>query len=167
MSNYILILTSLLLVLYSRPALSQTSQAWKLFELKQLTQKNKTTDGSYFRFLNEPTLSMGLYELKAGTADAQNHHQLDEVYYIIKGKALLVAGVDTVGRPLPGPLPTLKPGYPTGLWISLKNCRWWSSFPKPHPLPATRTISPLHWMNFGNKVHPININGTRFWMSPP
>lgn len=111
MSNYILILTSLLLVLYSRPALSQTSQPWKLFELKQLTQKNKTTDGSYFRFLNEPTLSMGLYELKAGTSDAQNPHQLDEVYYIVKGEALLVAGVDTV-EAAPGTIAYVKAGIP-------------------------------------------------------
>lgn len=45
-------------------------------------------DGQRWReFLRVPSLSMGLYRLKAGQADEQQPHTEDEVYVIFRGKA--------------------------------------------------------------------------------
>ncbi|MGQ0420326.1 cupin domain-containing protein [Bacillus sp. HC-Mk] len=44
---------------------------------------------NYYEFLHETDLSMGIYELKAGSLDKQQPHTEDEVYYIINGRAQL------------------------------------------------------------------------------
>lgn len=95
------------ILMYSNP----NSKLWKLFELNELSLENSETEGSYLGFLNESSLSMGLYELKAGTEDTQNPHQLDEVYYVVEGNALLVAGKDTVAAE-PGTIAYVKAGVP-------------------------------------------------------
>lgn len=38
---------------------------------------------------------MGLYELKAGSADPQNPHSEDEVYYVVSGHAMIRVGTET------------------------------------------------------------------------
>ena len=43
-------------------------------------------------FLRVPSLSMGLYRLKAGQADEQQPHTEDEVYLVLGGKAVFRAG---------------------------------------------------------------------------
>ncbi len=40
----------------------------------------------YHEFLRVPSLSMGLYILKAGERDPQQPHTEDEVYYIVGGR---------------------------------------------------------------------------------
>jgi mannose-6-phosphate isomerase-like protein (cupin superfamily) len=49
--------------------------------------------------LRTPSLSAGIYHLKAGQADAQQPHTEDEVYYILSGRAKFRAGSElhTVG----------------------------------------------------------------------
>ena len=77
-------------------AKGQNQKPWKLFDLDRLSQENANTDGAYFGFLNEPTLDMGLFELKAGAEDHQQPHPRDEVYYITKGVATLQIGDDSI-----------------------------------------------------------------------
>ena len=51
------------------------------FELAELTEQRKV-----------PDLSVGLYELPAGSADPQSPHTEDEVYYVVKGQAMIKVG---------------------------------------------------------------------------
>ena len=48
----------------------------------------RTREGkSWLEFLRVPSLSMGVYHLKAGADDPQRPHSEDEVYYILGGWA--------------------------------------------------------------------------------
>jgi len=40
-----------------------------------------------YRFMNIPSLRMGIYKLPAGTEDPQAPHEEDEVYYVLEGRA--------------------------------------------------------------------------------
>ncbi|NJN53820.1 MAG: cupin domain-containing protein [Anaerolineae bacterium] len=63
------------------------------FEFEQLVQDQATGDDLYLEFLRQPSLSMGLYVLKAGTVDPQSPHREDEVYVVLNGRAqIMVAG---------------------------------------------------------------------------
>ena len=42
--------------------------------------------------LRAPSLSIGIYHLKAGDTDGQSPHTEDEVYYVISGRASFRAG---------------------------------------------------------------------------
>jgi mannose-6-phosphate isomerase-like protein (cupin superfamily) len=46
----------------------------------------------YRQFMSCGTLSVGLYKLAAGSEDPQQPHAEDEVYYIVSGRARLIAG---------------------------------------------------------------------------
>lgn len=73
------------------------------FNLQDLLVDAAGSDQRYFEFLRVPSLSMGLYTLAAGSEDLQNPHNQDEVYYVIRGKAIL--RVDTQEQPArPGSL---------------------------------------------------------------
>ncbi|HGE5782837.1 TPA: cupin domain-containing protein [Bacillus pseudomycoides] len=61
----------------------------KNYQLTQLLEKKRDIDKNYYEFLHETDLSMGIYELKAGSVDMQQPHTEDEVYYIISGSAQL------------------------------------------------------------------------------
>jgi mannose-6-phosphate isomerase-like protein (cupin superfamily) len=54
----------------------------------------------YLEFLRVPSMSAGLYVLPAGGADAQLPHKQDELYYVIRGKARMHAGLQdrAIGR---------------------------------------------------------------------
>lgn len=66
------------------------------FHIKQLEQQLRDSGKAYLPFLNRSTLRTGLYVLPAGARDNQPVHDLDEVYYILDGKAAFVAGQDTI-----------------------------------------------------------------------
>lgn len=70
-------------------------QVWKLFETEQIHQKRAESGKNYFPFLNESSFAIGLYELKSKVIDNQPVHHEDEVYFIVSGKAKLVAGDST------------------------------------------------------------------------
>ena len=46
----------------------------------------------YLEFLREATLSVGLYELRAGGPDPQRPHTEDEVYYVVSGRGAVRVG---------------------------------------------------------------------------
>lgn len=69
------------------------------FELSQLRAERERSNKNYLEFLRVPSLSVGLYVLKAGQPDLQKPHTEDEVYYILSGRASIRVGSEdrTVG----------------------------------------------------------------------
>ena len=84
-----------LLVLFFLPLVAAQGQDWKFFETEQIHQKRVESGRNYYPFLNESSFAMGLYELNAKVIDNQPVHDEDEVYFIVSGKAKLVAGDST------------------------------------------------------------------------
>ena len=62
------------------------------FDLNDLVAESERGDQRWREFLRVPSLSMGLYRLRAGQADGQAPHTEDEVYLVICGKASFRAG---------------------------------------------------------------------------
>jgi quercetin dioxygenase-like cupin family protein len=65
------------------------------FNLSSLVAESERGNQRWREFLRVPSLSMGLYRLKAGQTDEQQPHNEDEVYYVISGKASFRAGGQT------------------------------------------------------------------------
>src|ERR1700676_2498250 len=55
------------------------------FNLRNLLTAREQTGQPWLEFLRAPSLSMGVYHLKAGQADPQKPHTEDEVYYVVSG----------------------------------------------------------------------------------
>ena len=73
---------------------------WKVFDLEELLEKKSSMGPPYLEFLRVPTLSCGIFTLKAGSKDMQNPHDEDEVYYVVSGRARVrVAGEERAVRP--------------------------------------------------------------------
>lgn len=70
----------------------------KRFELDDIRAARQRDGESYLQFLNEGSLSLGLYVLEAGSIDTQTPHAEDEVYYVIDGRAAIE--VDGERRPV-------------------------------------------------------------------
>ena len=62
------------------------------FSIDKLTAESAAKNQAWLEFLRVPSLSMGLYCLKAGQIDQQKPHTEDEVYYVVSGKAWFRAG---------------------------------------------------------------------------
>ncbi len=77
---------------FSFGTMAQDSES---FELEELYKQAAQQGGSYLRFIDNERLSSGIYQLKKGEEDKQEPHQWDELYYIIEGRARLVAGDKT------------------------------------------------------------------------
>src|SRR5688572_32238742 len=64
-----------------------------IFEYDDVAQSRAQSGDAYIQFLNEGSLSLGLYVLPAGSTDTQSPHAEDEVYYVVSGRATVeVAG---------------------------------------------------------------------------
>jgi mannose-6-phosphate isomerase-like protein (cupin superfamily) len=77
------------------PMPQDTVPAWKLFTIADLTDSLLASERRYYPFLDEAGVSAGLYRLPANGKDEQQPHRLDEIYYVLEGKAKLAAGEDT------------------------------------------------------------------------
>ena len=62
------------------------------FHIDELARKNGETDGPWLQFLDNNTMFAGLYEIPAGGEDKQKPHKYDELYFVTKGTAKLLAG---------------------------------------------------------------------------
>lgn len=62
------------------------------FELQQLAEQRENTDKAYLEFVRIPAMSAGVYLLPAGSTDPQNPHNEDELYYVVRGRALMRVG---------------------------------------------------------------------------
>jgi mannose-6-phosphate isomerase-like protein (cupin superfamily) len=67
--------------------------SWHFFHVKQLEQEQAQSGKRYLEFLREPSLSSGLYVLKAGVTDEQTPHRADELYYVLHGRARMRCGI--------------------------------------------------------------------------
>ena len=62
---------------------------WRVFHVDQLLARKRGMTSPYLEFLRVPTLSCGLYTLKAGAKDLQGPHDEDEVYLVLSGRGRL------------------------------------------------------------------------------
>ena len=62
---------------------------WRIFQLEDLLARKRGMTIPYLEFLRVPTLSCGLYTLRAGAKDLQGPHDEDEVYYVLSGRGRL------------------------------------------------------------------------------
>ncbi|MFL5760027.1 MAG: cupin domain-containing protein [Thermomicrobiales bacterium] len=70
------------------------------FELEEVLEEHRAKDQLYYEFLKVPALSVGVYVLPAESADPQQPHGEDEVYFIADGRGMIqVDGVDRPVRP--------------------------------------------------------------------
>jgi mannose-6-phosphate isomerase-like protein (cupin superfamily) len=68
------------------------------FELDDVRRDQQERGERYLQFINQGSLSLGLYVLPAGGTDVQTPHAEDEVYYVVSGHASV--NVDGVSRPV-------------------------------------------------------------------
>jgi mannose-6-phosphate isomerase-like protein (cupin superfamily) len=62
------------------------------FEINELKHQRQTSGKLYHEFLRRPSMSAGIYELAAGSADPQQPHREDEIYVILEGAGQLRVG---------------------------------------------------------------------------
>jgi mannose-6-phosphate isomerase-like protein (cupin superfamily) len=63
------------------------------FEYDDISKRQVESGQPYLQFMNEGTMSLGLYVLAAGSADTQSPHEEDEIYYVVSGRgSVVVAG---------------------------------------------------------------------------
>src|SRR5579862_8575043 len=67
----------------------------QIFDLGSIAAESAKNNQAWLEFLRVPSLSMGLYCLKAEQVDQQQPHTEDEVYYVVSGKASFRAGEET------------------------------------------------------------------------
>jgi quercetin dioxygenase-like cupin family protein len=63
-----------------------------LFEIAAVAAERARSGRLYREFLRRESLSVGLYELAAGSEDPQKPHAEDEVYYVLRGRATFRSG---------------------------------------------------------------------------
>ncbi|MFV0277501.1 MAG: cupin domain-containing protein [Parahaliea sp.] len=68
------------------------SEQWRVFDLEDIKQKLAGGKVEYLEFLNVSAMSCGLYFLPAGSKDMQSHHDDDEIYLVLEGKARMRLG---------------------------------------------------------------------------
>ena len=62
------------------------------YEIAGLIDKRGKSGRLYLEFLRQPSMSLGVYSLKAGGADPQQPHREDEVYYVVSGRGQIRVG---------------------------------------------------------------------------
>lgn len=62
------------------------------YEVAALLEQRGRSGRLYLEFLRHPTMSLGVYALKAGGVDPQQPHREDEVYYILSGLGQIRVG---------------------------------------------------------------------------
>jgi len=60
------------------------------------TRLPPAAESPYVEFLRSPDLSVGVYRIARGEADAQQPHGEDEVYFVLQGRARFTSGGRTV-----------------------------------------------------------------------
>lgn len=60
-----------------------------IYDLATVSSERAESGRRYHEFLRVPSLSAGLYELPAGGTDPQQPHTEDEIYYVVRGRAVI------------------------------------------------------------------------------
>lgn len=66
------------------------------FDLPSLEKALAGSDEPYLPFFDSRVLRLGLYALPAGGVDGQPVHEDDEIYYVVKGRAVLLAADERI-----------------------------------------------------------------------
>jgi mannose-6-phosphate isomerase-like protein (cupin superfamily) len=61
------------------------------FEIPQLFAQ-RPAGHNYFELIRIPAMSAGLYVLQPGEPDRQEPHREDELYYVVRGRAMIRVG---------------------------------------------------------------------------
>jgi mannose-6-phosphate isomerase-like protein (cupin superfamily) len=69
---------------------------WEAFDLEELGARREESGLPWLPFLDVATMNAGLYVLAAGGEDAQRPHELDELYYVVSGRATMQIEGDTL-----------------------------------------------------------------------
>jgi mannose-6-phosphate isomerase-like protein (cupin superfamily) len=64
------------------------------FEHADLRRRRAEAGRPYLEFLRSETFELGLYELAAGSEDAQKPHDEDEIYVVMSGRGRFVVDGD-------------------------------------------------------------------------
>ncbi len=67
----------------------------RVFQLSQLLAEREQSGRAWLEFLRGPSLSLGVYHLRAGQEDRQQPHTEDEVYFVTAGRGRFRAGGET------------------------------------------------------------------------
>lgn len=70
-------------------AAAEPRPKWAAFRLADLEERQAGGKDPWLEFFRTPTLRTGLYVLPAGAKDPQGPHAQDEVYHVVKGRAVL------------------------------------------------------------------------------
>lgn len=62
--------------------------------LAEVEEQRVLSGRPYRELLRVPAMSAGLYVLPAGATDHQKPHREDEIYYVLRGRARFMAGVE-------------------------------------------------------------------------
>ncbi|MEK6222436.1 MAG: cupin domain-containing protein, partial [Chloroflexota bacterium] len=68
---------------------TEEPQKWQVFDFDELAEENLKTTRTFLPFLTGETLSPGVYDLAVQGIDGQSPHGSDEVYYVVRGKAVI------------------------------------------------------------------------------
>lgn len=66
----------------------------RLFETSDVLKRRRESGELYLEFLTASTMSVGVYELAAGSDDPQRPHMEDEIYYVLDGRGRIRVGDD-------------------------------------------------------------------------
>ena len=64
------------------------------FHTTDINRGRTAADKRYEEFLRVPAMSAGVYVLGKGATDPQKPHNEDELYYVIRGRALMRIGTE-------------------------------------------------------------------------
>jgi mannose-6-phosphate isomerase-like protein (cupin superfamily) len=79
---------------------TSTPKEGGVFSLAEIRARREKSGGLYEEFLRIPPMSVGFYALEVGGVDPQTPHREDEIYYVIRGKAMIsIAGKDQPVEP--------------------------------------------------------------------
>ena len=74
------------------PTIGETDSSF--FEISGLERERGQSGKRYLEFLRVPAMSAGVYVLPVGGADLQKPHHEDEMYYVVRGRGRMKAGLD-------------------------------------------------------------------------
>ena len=69
-----------------------SNSSWQVFDIDAIRRTLAGDRVQYKEFLNVPSLTCGVYHLPAGSKDMQSHHDEDEVYFVLEGRARMQVG---------------------------------------------------------------------------
>ena len=67
-------------------------QLVSFFNIADVGKQRQQSGKPYLEFLRVPAMSAGAYVLSTGSTDPQSPHKEDEMYYVVRGRARMLAG---------------------------------------------------------------------------